>query len=39
MRPAWDETKGQVLGRISDELWVGLDKAVTTAARKALRAK
>jgi phage protein, HK97 gp10 family len=39
MRPAWDETKGQVLGRISDELWVGIEKAVTTAARKALRAK
>ena len=39
MRPAWDQTKGQVLDRISDELWVGIEKAVTAAARKALKAK
>jgi HK97 gp10 family phage protein len=39
MRPAWDQTKGQVLDRIGDELWVGIDKAAQAAARKALRAK
>lgn len=39
MRPAWDETKDQVLDRIGDELWVGIEKAAKAAARKALRAK
>ncbi len=39
MRPAWDETHGQVLDRIGDELWIGIEKAVTAAARKALRVK
>lgn len=39
LRPAWDETKDQVLERIGDELWVGIEKAVNAAARKALRAK
>jgi HK97 gp10 family phage protein len=39
MRPAWDETKNQVLDRIGNELWVGIDNAVQAAARKALRAK
>ena len=38
-RPAWDQTKDQVLDRISDELWVGIEKAVKSAARRALRAK
>lgn len=39
MRPAWDQTKDQVLDRIGDELWVGIEKAVTSAARKALGGK
>src|SRR5690554_4117278 len=39
MRPAWDQTKNHVLKRIGDELWVGIEKAVKAAARKALRAK
>lgn len=39
MRPAWDQTKEQVLDRIGDELWVGIEKAVASAARKALRGK
>ena len=34
MRPAWDETKEQVLDRIGDELWIGIEKAVTSAARR-----
>lgn len=38
MRPAWDSTKNQVLGRISDELWVGIEKAVQQAARRAAKA-
>ena len=33
-RPAWDETQGEVLKRISDELMVGVDKAVQRARRK-----
>jgi HK97 gp10 family phage protein len=37
-RTAWDQTKGQVLDRISDELWLGIEKAVKSAARKALKA-
>ena len=39
LRPAWDQTKNQVLDRIGDELWVGIEKAVASAARKALRGK
>lgn len=39
LRPAWDETKNEVKDRIGDELWVGIEKAVKAAARKALRAK
>jgi|SRR5215217_1326374 len=39
MRPAWDQTKTQVLDRIGDELWLGVENAVTAAARKALKAK
>lgn len=39
MRPAWDQTKNKVKDRIGDELWVGIEKAVKAAARKALRAK
>lgn len=38
-RPAFDETKDAVLKRIGDELWIGIDKAVKAAARKAARAK
>lgn len=36
-RPAFDETKDQVLKRISDELWVGIEKAAKAAARKAAK--
>lgn len=39
MRPAWDQTKDQVLDRIGDELWVGIEKAVASAAKRALRGK
>lgn len=39
MRPAFDQTKDQVKDRIGDELWLGIEKAVKAAARKALRAK
>lgn len=39
MRPAWDETKNQVLDRIGDELWIGIEKAAKAAARKAARGK
>ena len=39
MRPAWDQTKEQVLDRIGDELWVGIEKAVASSARKAARGK
>ncbi|UJW87964.1 HK97-gp10 family putative phage morphogenesis protein [Devosia sp. SL43] len=39
MRPAWDETKNQVLDRIGDELWVGIEKAVKAAAKRAARGK
>ena len=38
-RPAFDETKDAVLKRISDELWIGIDKAAKAAARKAARGK
>ena len=34
-RPAWDETQGEVLQRVTDELMVGVDKAVQRARRKA----
>jgi HK97 gp10 family phage protein len=37
MRPAWDATKDQVLERIGDELWIGLQKAQKNAARKAAK--
>lgn len=36
-RPAWDETQNQVLDRIGDELWIGIEKAVTAKAKKAPR--
>lgn len=39
MRPAWDQTQRQVLDRISDELWVGIEKAVNQAAKRAARGK
>lgn len=39
MRPAWDATKEQVLNRIGDELWMGIEKAVQRSARKAGRSK
>lgn len=39
LRPAWDQTKNAVKDRIGDELWLGIEKAVKAAARKALRAK
>lgn len=38
-RPAFDETRQEVLQRIGDELWLGIDKAATAAARKAARGK
>lgn len=38
-RPAWDETQKQVLDRIGDELWLGIEKAAKQAARKAARGK
>jgi HK97 gp10 family phage protein len=37
LRPAWDETKDQVLQRIADELMVGVDQAVAKARAKALK--
>lgn len=37
MRPAWDSTKDQVLKRIADELWLGIDRAAASAARRAAR--
>lgn len=39
MRPAWDETKEQVLDRIGDELWVGIEKAAQQAVRRAAKGK
>lgn len=39
MRPAWDQTKDQVLDRIGDELWVGIEKAVNQAARRTARGR
>lgn len=38
-RPAFDETGDEVMKRISDELWVGIEKAANAAARKAARGK
>lgn len=37
MRPAWTETQGKVLDRISDELWMGIEKAVKAKARRAAK--
>lgn len=34
-RPAFDETGDEVLKRIGDELWVGIEKAAKAMARKA----
>lgn len=36
-RPAFDETKDEVLKRIGDELWIGIEKAATAASRKAAK--
>ena len=36
-RPAFDETGDEVLKRIGDKLWIGIEKAATTAARKSAR--
>ncbi|MBO9589068.1 HK97-gp10 family putative phage morphogenesis protein [Devosia sp.] len=38
-RPAWDETQKEVLDRIGDELWLGIERAATAAARKAAKGK
>lgn len=38
-RPAFDETGDEILKRIGDELWVGIEKAANAAARRAARAK
>lgn len=37
-RPAWDETKGEALKIVTDELGSEIDKAAQRLARKALRA-
>lgn len=37
MRPAWDATKDQVLQRITDELWVGIQNTLRVQARRAAR--
>lgn len=39
MRPAWDGTKDEVLQRMGDELWLGIEKAVQQTARRAARGK
>ena len=39
LRPAWAATRNQVLDRISDELWIGIEKAVQQTAKRASRAK
>lgn len=39
MRPAWDGTKGEVLERISNNLWAEISKAAARAARKAAKFK
>lgn len=36
-RPAFDETGDEVLKRIGDELWIGIEKAATAAAKKSAR--
>lgn len=37
MRPAWDATQQQVLQRITDELWVGIQNTLRINARRAAR--
>lgn len=39
MRPAWDGNQQEVLDRIGDELWIGIEKAVQQKARRAARGK
>lgn len=39
MRPAWDQTKEKVSDRIGEELWLGIEKAVQQAAKRAARGK
>lgn len=39
MRPAWDQTKGQVLDRIKDELALQISKAAARAALRAAKIK
>lgn len=39
LRPAWAETQEAVLKRISDELWVGIEKAAVAAAKRAAKGK
>jgi HK97 gp10 family phage protein len=36
-RPAFDETRDEVLKRVGDELWLGIEKAAKAAAKKAAR--
>ena len=38
-RPAFDEKREEVLKRVGDELWLGIEKAAIAAARKAARDK
>jgi HK97 gp10 family phage protein len=35
MRPAWDAVKGTMLTTIKDDLWVEIEQAVASSARKA----
>lgn len=37
LRPAWDETKDDVLQRIADELWIGVQKTLRLQERRAAR--
>lgn len=37
IRPAWDGEKGQMLSRLSAELWADIQKAVARAERRAAR--
>jgi HK97 gp10 family phage protein len=37
MRPAFDQTKDAVLKRIGEALWLGIEKAVLSAAKRARR--
>jgi HK97 gp10 family phage protein len=39
LRPAFDQTKGAVVQRIQDELWMGIEKAIKASARKAAKGK